>query len=159
MARVISFHYILTDGEGRTLDSSKGGEAFSFMEGARQIIPGLEREVLELAPGTKKKISVAAQDAYGVKQEGLVVTVAKNQLPAGQDIQVGDRFRGGAEEDAPIYTVTEVQGEEVTLDANHPLAGLDLVFDIEITNVREATDEEKAHGHAHGPDGHGHHHH
>lgn len=158
MTRVITFHYTLTDAAGKTLDSSAGGEPFSFMEGASQIIPGLEREVLGLDPGTKKKIPVAAADAYGQKNDSLIVTVPKSQLPKGDDILLGDRFKGGQEDSAPIYTVTKITDSDVELDGNHPLAGVDLVFDIEITAVRQATEEELAHGHAHGPEGHGHHH-
>lgn len=157
MKKVISFHYTLTDSAGKTLDTSAGGDPFSFMEGVSQIIPGLEREVLDLAAGTKKKIAVAAADAYGLKNDSLVVTVPKSQLPSGgAEIAIGDRFKGGQEDHAPIFTVTRVTESDVTLDGNHPLAGVDLVFDIEITDVRAATEEEIAHGHAHGP--HGHHH-
>ncbi|MBU3759792.1 MAG: peptidylprolyl isomerase [Candidatus Omnitrophica bacterium] len=159
MQRVISFHYTLTDSSGKRLDSSAGGEPFSFMEGVMQIVPGLERELTALEPGTKKRIPVAAQDAYGVKKDDLIVTVAKSQMPSGgSDISIGDRFKGGAEDHAPIFTVTHLTDTDVTLDANHPLAGVDLVFDVEITGIRPATDEEIAHGHAHGPEGHGHHH-
>jgi FKBP-type peptidyl-prolyl cis-trans isomerase SlyD len=156
MPQVISFHYTLTSTEGEVLDSSTGKPAFSFLTGSRQIIPGLEKEMILLKKGDKKKISVVAAEAYGQQNPELVVKVSPKDLPA-QNIQVGDRFKGGAEEHAPIFRVIEITDQEITLDANHPMAGKDLHFDVEITDVRDASEEELQHGHAHDPHS-GHHH-
>lgn len=153
--KVISFHYTLKDNVGQIIDSSEGNDPLAFMEGVNQIIPGLERELLTLKVGDKKKVQVAAADAYGDKNLALIIRVPKDKLPI-PEVKIGDRFRGGPEEHAPVFMVTEVLAAEVVLDGNHPLAGQDLSFDVEITEIREATDDEKTHGHAHGPHGHSH---
>ena len=153
--RIISFHYTLTDPKGKVIDSSKGRPAFAFMEGAGQIIPGLEREVLLLKKGDKRVINVKAAEAYGLRKEDMVVTVSRTELPV-PDVKVGDRFSGGKDPHSPVFVVTSVTETEATLDGNHTLAGVDLTFDVELVDTREATSEELAHGHAHGPEGHSH---
>ena len=154
--RVVSFHYTLTDKQGETLDSSRGAEPMTYMEGASQIIPGLEEAMKPMGQGESKTIEVAAEQGYGIREEQLVMTVQRSKLPK-KDLQVGDQFEIGEPEESPIFTVTVLTEDEVTLDGNHPLAGSDLFFDIEVTHVREATEEETEHGHAHGADGHHHH--
>jgi len=154
--RVVSFHYILRNAGGEVLDQSQKDQPLSFLEGAGQIIPGLESQLLMLKKGEKKDINVAAADAYGERDEKMVVKVTKDQLPS-KEIKIGDMFRGGPDEDAPVFTVTEITGNHVIVDANHPLAGEDLSFAVEIAEIRAATQEEVAHGHAHGPGGHHHH--
>ncbi len=156
-ARVVTMHYTLTDESGEVLDSSAGGEPLQYLEGAGNIIPGLEREVQKMQIGEKKKVKIQAAEAYGEKREDLVVTVQRTQFPADAKLKVGDRFRGGSDDHSPVFTVLSIEGEEITLDGNHPLAGKDLNFDVEVKEVRPATEEEVSHGHAHGP--HGHHHH
>lgn len=153
--RVVSFHYTVTNASGAKLDSSLGKAPLTVLEGAGQIIPGLESALRPLNAGDKKKISVAAADAYGAHEKTLVTTIKRDQLPA-EDVNVGDRFRGGEDEHARIFIVTEIGEAGVTLDGNHPLAGQDLVFDVEIMEARPATEEELQHGHAHGGDGHAH---
>lgn len=153
--RVISFHYVITNGGGQTLDSSRNRDPFTFMESAGQIIPALEEAILELNQGDKKEITIFAADAYGVRDEGLVIKVERERLPAGA-IKIGDRFRGGEGEGAPIFVVVEVSESHVILDGNHPLAGEDLVFNVEIIEIRDATSDEIRHGHAHGKGGHQH---
>jgi FKBP-type peptidyl-prolyl cis-trans isomerase SlyD len=153
--RVISFYYTLTDAAGKVLDSSKDGEAFSFIEGTGQIIPGLEKHLMELKIGDKQKITVSAAEAYGSRDESRVVKVPRQEMPS-QDLKLGDRFKGGPEDNAPIFVVTHLGEKEVTLDGNHPLADMDLTFDVELTGIREATADELSHGHAHGEHGHSH---
>lgn len=153
--RVISFHYTLTNPEGEKLDSSAGGEPLSYLEGGGQIISGLEKEIQPMKVGDKKRVSVKAKDAYGTRDEKKVVEVPRNKMPA-QQIKLGDKFRGGNDHNAPILTVTKLTDAVVTLDANHPLAGVDLTFDLEITEIRDATKEELSHGHVHGAGGHHH---
>jgi len=153
MSKVIAFHYHLTDKSGSTLDKSDSGEPLAFMTGVGQIIPGLESVLIGMNMGEKRRVEVPAQDAYGEKDLEKIVTVKRSQLPEG-NIKTGDMFRG---HDGEVVTVTAVSGDTVVLDANHPLAGQDLVFDVEIAMIRDATNEEKAHGHAHGADGHHHH--
>ncbi len=152
--RVLSFHYILTNEKGEVIDSSKDAEPMPVLEGSQQIIPGLEAELFQMKPGEKKKVHVTADKAYGVVREDLRVKVGRDQLPPG-DIKVGVQFSAG-EGHGPVFTVIKVEEDGVHLDGNHSLAGQDLNFDVEVTEIREATEEEQQHGHAHGP--HGHHH-
>jgi FKBP-type peptidyl-prolyl cis-trans isomerase SlyD len=154
-AKVISFHYTLKDPTGKKLDSSDGDEPLSFLEGVGQIIPGLESALLKLKVGEKKEIKVPAKDAYGARDEKRVIDVPLAQLPK-KDIKIGDMFQAGQGEHSPPLTVIKVTPEHATLDANHPLAGVDLTFNVEITDIREATPEETDHGHAHGVGGHSH---
>lgn len=153
--RVLSIHYTLTDNTGKVLDSSRGREVFSFMEGAGQIIPGLERQLAALGKGDKKKIEVPAAEGYGVRDEKRVIRIPREQLPV-PDVHIGDRFNSGPEPHAPVFVVTALTASEATLDGNHELAGVDLTFDVEMMDVREATSEEISHGHAHGAHGHSH---
>ena len=154
-AKVISFHYTLTDPSGKRLDSSEGDEPLSFLEGVGQIIPGLESALSKLKVGEKKQIKVAAKDAYGTRDENRVIEVPLAQLPK-KDVKIGDMFQAGQDHRSPPLTVIKVTPEHATLDANHPLAGVDLTFDVEITEIRDATAEEVDHGHAHGAGGHHH---
>ncbi len=156
-ARVIGFHYELKDKAGTVLDSSLGQDPFFFLEGQHQIIPGLETELKKLNKGDKKIIEVKAQDAYGEIREDLLVKVTKDQFPAGKNIQVGDRFQVNNHPENPVFEIIKIEGNDVTIDGNHPLAGKDLFFNVELIDMRAATAEEIAHGHAHGPGGHHHH--
>jgi FKBP-type peptidyl-prolyl cis-trans isomerase SlyD len=153
--RVISFHYLLTDTSGKTLDSSANSEPLTFLEGVGQIIPGLEAELRGMKVGDKKHIIVKAKDGYGEKDPRNVIEVPLEKMPT-RSIKAGDRFRAGQESQSPVVTVSKVTETHATLDGNHPLAGMDLTFDVEITEVRDATEDELTHGHAHGPGGHHH---
>lgn len=157
MKRVIGFHYTLTDKAGTVLDSSVGDEPLFFLEGAQQIIPGLEKVVGLMNVGDKKKIEVKAADAYGEVNQELVVKVKRTQFPPDANLQVGDQFQVNNDHNSPVFTVMAINNDEVTVDGNHPMAGKDLFFDVEIVGVRPATEEEMSHGHAHGQHGHGHH--
>ncbi len=157
MKRVIGFHYTLTDKAGTVMDSSIGDEALFFLEGSQQIIPGLEKVVLLMNVGDKRKIEVKASDAYGEINPELVVKVKKTQFPPDADLQVGDQFQVNNDAHSPVFTIMMVDTDEVTVDGNHPMAGKDLFFDVEIVGSREATSEEVTHGHAHGAHGEGHH--
>ena len=150
--KVISFHYLLTDASGKTLDSSLGSEPLTFLEGVGQIIPGLETELRSMGAGEKKHLIITAKDGYGEKDPANVVEVPLEKMPT-RGIKAGDRFRAGRDSHSPVVTVTKVTETHVTLDGNHPLAGMDLTFDVEITEVRDATEDELTHGHAHGPGG------
>ena len=153
--RVLYFHYVLTNLKGETIDSSRGADPLVVLEGSQQIIPGLEEEIFKLKTGDKKVIAVPAAKAYGPVNEQLKVKVNRSQLPEGE-IEVGARFRGGNDQMEFVFTVIKIEGEDVYLDGNHPLAGQDLTFDVEVTGMREATPEELQHGHLHGPGGHEH---
>ncbi|AKC83699.1 peptidylprolyl isomerase [Verrucomicrobia bacterium IMCC26134] len=154
---VVTFHYTLRDTAGQVLDASIGGEPISFLEGSGQIVEGLEEGMRGLAAGVKAKVGVPAAKAYGERDETQVQRVLKSLLPVEGEIKPGDQFRAGEDAFAPIVTVRGVEGDELLLDANHPLAGLDLEFEIEVLAVRAATNEECEHGHAHGGGGCGNH--
>ena len=157
--RVSSFHYTLTNSGGEVLDTSRdSAEAFSYLEGLNQIIPGLEKAMALLSVGDKRKIEVAATDAYGEHDEQLLVDVPRTKLPNAEQLQVGDQFQAsGPNGEMILFSVIEINGDQIKLDGNHPLAGEDLVFDVEVMAIRNATNEELAHGHAHGAGGHHHH--
>jgi FKBP-type peptidyl-prolyl cis-trans isomerase SlyD len=153
--KVISFDYTLTDKSGKVIDASKGRGPLTFMEGAQQIIPGLEKHLISMKVGDKQKIEVPANEAYGERNDQAIVKVKPEQLP-NKDVKIGDMFRGGPDAHAPVFVVKEVTAHEITLDGNHPLAGEDLTFDVQITAIRDANEQELQHGHAHGEHGHSH---
>lgn len=154
--RVVTFHYTLRDPAGKVIDTSAGGEPVTYLEGAGQIIDGLDTRLREAAAGAKTRVQVPAAQAYGARDPAQVQRVKRAALPVEGELKVGDTFQAGEDRYAPVVTVAAVEGDEVLLDANHPLAGVDLTFDVEIVAVREAGVEELRHGHAHGPDGSGH---
>ena len=154
--QVMGFHYTLKDADGQVIDSSEGAAPLLFMCGSGHIIPGLENSISLMEVGESKMVEVAAKDAYGEVIEDLLMVVERQQFPADAELQVGDQFRTSEDPAAPVFTITELAEDNVHIDGNHPLAGKDLFFDIEITEKREATEEEMAHGHAHGPGGHDH---
>jgi len=127
----------------------------TFLEGAGQIIPGLEPALLTLEPGRVEKVSVPAQEAYGPYDQSLVTQIARSQFPK-SEIKEGDIFEVQKGGNVHLITVVEITDDKVTVDANHPLAGKDLTFFVEVTGRREATSEEIAHGHVHGDGGHKH---
>jgi FKBP-type peptidyl-prolyl cis-trans isomerase SlyD len=148
---VVTFHYTLRDPSGQVLDLSAGGEPISYLEGAGQIIDGLDEQLRGVAVGTKTRVVVPAEKAYGLPDAERIHKVNRSLIPFEGDLKVGDRFQTEPDPGSPVVTIAAVEGDEVTLDANHPLAGVDLTFDVEILAVRAATAEELAHGHAHGP--------
>ena len=153
--RVITFHYTLSDSAGNVLDSSQQGEPLAFIEGVGMMLPALEEALSSCSPGDRKEVDVAADEAYGPYDGTQVIQVPRDQMPQ-QEIVVGDLFAAEEDEHAHPYRVTEITDDHVTLDGNHPLAGIDLHFDVEVVEVREATEEELDHGHVHGPGGHHH---
>lgn len=153
MPRVVSFHYTLRDPAGQVLDSSAGGEAVTYLEGAGQIIDGLDQRLRAVAAGVKTRVHVPAAQAYGERDPAQIQRVKRVVLPVEGELRVGDTFQAGADKFAPVVTVAAIEGDEVLLDANHPLAGVDLTFDVEIVSERPASAEELSHGHAHGPGG------
>ncbi|MCT4640773.1 MAG: peptidylprolyl isomerase [Bacteriovoracaceae bacterium] len=153
---VIGFHYTLKDKDGNTIDTSVGATPLLILEGTGHIIPGLEKEITSLNIGDKKQVHVTPADGYGEVISDLIITVKKTQFPEGTELKLGDQFQVNEDPHAPLFTVIEIKDEEVVVDGNHPMAGKDLFFDIEITEKREATAEELAHGHAHGEGGHQH---
>ncbi|MDE1919961.1 MAG: peptidylprolyl isomerase [Candidatus Omnitrophica bacterium] len=151
-SQVISFDYVLTAKAGEVVDASAKGKPLIFISGQGQIIPGLETILLAMQPLEKKTVTIAAKDAYGLYDAGLVYKVDRSRLP-NREIKVGDMFEVGRAQDFSPVTITAINGDEITLDGNHPLAGQDLTFAVEIVAKRPATPEELAHGHVHGAGG------
>ncbi|HYP18157.1 MAG TPA: peptidylprolyl isomerase [Opitutus sp.] len=153
MPRVVTFHYTLRDPEGRVLDTSAGADPITYLEGAGQIIDGLDEQLRAEPAGAKTRVVVPAAKAYGEHDPAQVQRVNRALLPVEGDLKIGDAFQAGADRHAPVVTVAGIEGDEVLLDANHPLAGVDLTFDVEVVSARSATAEELRHGHAHGASG------
>lgn len=139
--RFLTFHYTLRDAGGRVLDTSRGGEPRPFLEGSGQIIDGLEEPLLQMAAGERRNVVVPPERAYGLREAELVQKVPKANLPVG-DVRVGDQFQTGPDRQAPVVTVVGIEGDQVMLDANHPLAGQELHFEVELVAARAATPAE-----------------
>ena len=154
--KVVTIHYTLTNNDGEVLDSSSGGEPLTYIHGHGNIIPGLEKELEGKSSGDKLNVKSAPADGYGERDKKLVQKVPRRSL-GGNKITPGMQFQAQTSSgEARVATVVSLQGDMVTVDMNHPLAGETLNFEVEIADVREATTEELAHGHVHGPGGHHH---
>lgn len=136
--RHLTFHYTLRNRAGRILDTSQGGEPLSCIAGAGQIIEGLEAELVQMAVGESRRVVVPPERGYGVREAALVQKVPRDRLPV-DDLRVGDRFQTGPDRQAPVVTVVAIEGPEVLLDANHPLAGEELHFEVQLVAARAAT--------------------
>ena len=154
--KVVTLHYTLTDNEGRVIDQSEDG-SFAYLHGASNIIPGLENALSGKSAGEEMSVAVSPEDAYGVRDESMLQQVPKNMFEDSSQIAVGTQFHAqGPNGEMLVVTVMEVQEEHVLVDGNHPLAGVELNFDVKIIDVRDASEEEVEHGHVHGPEGHHH---
>lgn len=153
---VASIAYRLTDDSGALLDASDASEPLAYIHGTESIIPGLEAALEGRKSGDELKLRLAPADAYGERDEELIHEVSRDELPAEAEIEIGVQFHAESEDGAHILTVIGVNGDKVKLDANHPLAGKALNFDVQVVAVRAATPEELTHGHAHGEGGHHH---
>jgi FKBP-type peptidyl-prolyl cis-trans isomerase SlyD len=152
--KVVLIHYTLTDDAGKVLDSSSSGEPLAYLHGQGNIIPGLEKALDGKRAGDKLNVRVEPAEGYGVRDDSLVQQVPRRA----PNVQPGMQFHAqSAQGQTRVVTVTRIQGDMVTVDGNHPLAGEVLNFDVEVAEVREPTGEELEHGHVHGPGGHHHH--
>lgn len=152
--KVVSIHYNLTNKAGETIDSSvQRGEPLAYLHGHGNIIPGLEKELDGKSAGDKLDVTVTPENGYGERHDELMQQVPKSAFEGHEDsLQPGMQFQAQTEAGQRVFTITAVEDEQVTVDGNHPLAGETLNFDVEVTDVRDASDEEKEHGHVHGPD-------
>lgn len=153
---VVSIHYTLTNDKGETLDSSAGGEPLAYLHGNGNLIPGLENALNGKQAGDKLSLKIAPADGYGEYNKALVQRVPRRSFRGVSDMRVGMQFQVQSDTGPRSVTVTQVAGDMVTVDGNHALAGQNLNFEVEITEVRAATAEELSHGHVHGPGGHHH---
>ncbi len=150
---VVAFHYTLTNDAGEVLDSSEGREPLTYLHGAGNIIPGLEKELEGRQAGDSLSAVVSPDEGYGEKQEQLVQEVPRDAFQGVEGIEPGMQFQAQTQGGPLMVTVTKVEGDTVTVDGNHPLAGQTLNFAVEIASVREASEEEVEHGHVHGEGG------
>lgn len=154
---VVNMTYVLTNDDGEEIDRADKGEPFTYLHGHNQIVMGLEKELLGLKAGDKKKVQVSPEEGYGDIDPSLITMAKTNQFPKGAELEVGVQFMAeDADGNNVVFTIVEIEGEDITLDGNHPLAGETLNFDVEILGMREATAQELEHGHAHGDHGHDH---
>jgi FKBP-type peptidyl-prolyl cis-trans isomerase SlyD len=156
--KVVSFHYTLRDAEGDLNESSEGGSPVVYLHGRNAIVPGLERQMTGKKSGDKFTATVTPEQGYGLRNENALQRVPLKHLATRGPIVAGQMVVVNTSDGGRQARVRKVGHFNVDLDLNHPLAGKTLTFDIEIVDVRAATDEELAHGHAHGPGGHGHDH-
>jgi FKBP-type peptidyl-prolyl cis-trans isomerase SlyD len=150
---VVSIHYTLTDNDGNQLDSSNEQGPLVYLQGHQNIIPGLEKELEGKVTGDKLTAQVAPADAYGEINSELVQEVPRTQFQEPENLQVGMQFQVETEAGPMLLAVTALTDDTVTVDGNHPLAGVTLNFDVEVVEVRAASEEEVAHGHVHGQGG------
>jgi FKBP-type peptidyl-prolyl cis-trans isomerase SlyD len=155
--KVVTMNFVLTDDDGNVLDATDKDGPFSYLSGNNMVLPKLEEAVSGMIIGTKKNLRLEAADAYGVYNEQIVQIVGKENFPKDFELEVGMSYVASNPDGAQMpFVITEVRDEDVTIDFNHPLAGKNLNFDIELLDIRDATSEELAHGHVHGPGGHHH---
>lgn len=153
--QVVSFHYTLTDENGTVIDKSEG-QPLVYLHGAGNIIPGLENALTGKNVGDKLTVNVSAAEGYGEYNAEMVQEVPRNMFQGVDDIQAGMQFQAQTDDGIQVVTVKDVNDESVFVDGNHPLAGQNLNFDVEIVDIRPASQEELDHGHVHGAGGHHH---
>ncbi len=146
---VVAIDYTLRDTDGEVIDASPEGQPLQYLHGAGNIIPGLEKALEGKAAGDDLDVSIPPAEAYGERDERLQQDVPKSMFEGVEDIQAGMRFQAQTQSGPQVVTVAAVSGDQVTVDANHPLAGQTLNFKVKVSDVRAASDEEIEHGHVH----------
>ncbi len=155
--KAVSIDYTLTNDAGEVIDSSAGGAPLAYLQGAGNIIVGLEKALEGKQAGDELTVSVEPQEAYGEYSAELVATLGRDMFEGVDEMEVGMQFHASAPDGGmQIVTVRAIEGDDVIVDGNHPLAGQRLTFAVKIVNVRDASAEELAHGHIHGEGGHQH---
>ena len=151
--RVVSINYTLKNDAGSVIDSSEGGEPLVYLHGAQNIIPGLERALEGKCADDTITVSIEPADAYGEYNSALTQAVPRSMFDGVDTIEVGMEFQAETEHGIQVIRVAAVDGDDITIDGNHPLAGERLHFDVAVVDVREASEEELAHGHVHAEGG------
>ena len=146
----VSIHYTLTNDDGEVLDSSIGDDALVYLHGREHIISGLEKALHGKVAGDKFKVRIAPEDAYGELMEEMIQVISRDMFEGIDDIEVGMQFNADVSSGSGVVTVVNIEEDDITIDGNHPLAGLALTFDVEVLDIRPVTEEEAAHGHIHG---------
>lgn len=156
IGKVVSIDYVLEDPEGTELDRSVEGQPLVYLHGAQNIVPGLEEALMGKVPGDRVEARVAPEKGYGAKRNVKPQAILRSKFPADANIVKGMRFVMRGPEGPMALWITKVQGRDVYVTPEHPLAGVTLCFSVVVREVRDATEEEKTHGHVHGPGGHHH---
>ena len=155
--KVVGIEYTLTDSEGAVLDTSEGRGPLAYLHGKGGIIPGLEEELNGKQVDDELKVVIPPEKAYGPRNEGLLNRVPKEVFKGQLEFELGLQFPVQDQQgNTRTVTIVHIEEDAVVLDANHPLAGIELTFQIKVVEVREATEEELTHGHSHGQGGHSH---
>jgi len=153
---VVNIDYTLTDDDDNVIDTSEGRGPLAYLHGSGGIIPGLENELEGKETGAELKVTVAPADGYGERDDALKQVVSRDQFKGDEELEVGMQFRVDSNNGPMVITIIGIEEDQVTVDGNHPLAGVNLNFEVTVREVRAATPEELEHGHAHGPGGHEH---
>jgi len=151
--KVVSFHYTLTSQEGEQMETSADKEPMTYLHGARNIIPGLEKAMAGRSVGDEFQVTIEPADAYGEKSEANIQRVSAKHFRNPEKLEPGRIVLLQTKQGPVQVTVVKVGRFNIDVDANHPMAGQTLTFDVEVTALRDATEEELAHGHVHGPGG------
>ena len=155
--KAVSIDYTLTNDAGEVIDSSAGGAPLVYLLGARNIIAGLEKALEGKQVGDELEVAVEPEEAYGEYSAELVAVLNRSMFEGVDELEVGMQFHAsGPDGGMQIVTIRDLEGDDVTVDGNHPLAGQRLNFKVKVVAVREANAEELAHGHIHGEGGHHH---
>jgi FKBP-type peptidyl-prolyl cis-trans isomerase SlyD len=155
--RVVSIDYTLMDAQNQFVDSSSDLEPMVYLHGHENILPSLEKVLEGKTEGDTFTVTIKAADAYGERDKKLIIQVPLKNFDGAGTVKEGMQFEADTPDGSRLVTVTQVEGSTVTVDANHPLAGMDLTFDITVIAVRDASPEEISHGHPHHDHGHNHH--
>ena len=147
--RVISIHYTLTNDSGNVIDQSGAGEPLVYLHGSGNIISGLEQALVGKVAGDKLNVTILPEDAYGARMDDRIQTVSRSMFQGIDQIEPGMQFHAEGNTGPVVVTVTKIEGDENTIDGNHPLAGETLTFDVEVADIRDATADELEHGHIH----------
>jgi FKBP-type peptidyl-prolyl cis-trans isomerase SlyD len=153
--KAVTIGYTLKGDDGEVLDTSEGGEPLTYLHGTGDIVPGLEKALDGKQAGDTISVSLSPEDGYGQRDERQIRNIPLRKLPAGK-VEVGMQYQITTDAGPMLALVTAVRGDYATIDANHPLAGMRLHFDVKVVEVRDATADELEHGHVHAPGGHHH---
>ena len=154
---VVAIDYTLSNDAGEVIDSSQGAEPLVYLHGAGNIIAGLENALAGKAVGDELDVSIEPEDAYGEYSAELITNLGREMFEGVDELEVGMQFHASAPDGGmQIVTIRDIEGDQVTIDGNHPLAGQQLNFKVKVVSVRAASEEELAHGHVHGEGGHQH---
>jgi FKBP-type peptidyl-prolyl cis-trans isomerase SlyD len=153
---VVTIAYTVTDEDGEVLDAAGADDPLAYLHGSGSIVPGLEAALDGKSEGDAIHVTLEPDDAYGMHDPDLVAVASRAQFDEPEALEVGMQFEAEGDDGPEVVTVVSIEGDDVTLDANHPLAGFTLTFDVQVIGVRAATAEELEHGHPHGEGGHEH---